>query len=99
MIICIQNKVLVYIIYVCTVYIYYGYTIHTHACVYIYIYIYICVYMLHLKLNIFIYEYKYIHVKFVNIIKYMLHVCVFNYTQYKHIYYVNKNFIFDAINR
>ncbi len=40
----------------------------------------------------------------VNILKIYVHVCVYvyihnKYTQYTHIYYVNKSFILDAINR
>ncbi len=56
--------------------------------------------MLRLYINIYykLYQYKYIHVNTFS--KYILYVCVFiytKYTQYTHIYYVNKNFLLDAI--
>ncbi len=89
----IQNKSFcLHYIYMCTVYIYYVY-INTHRysmnfennlSVYIYIFIflhfilYINIFNIYCKHNIF----------FLNI---YMHVFVFIYTQYTHIYYVNKN--------
>ncbi len=55
--------------------------------------------MLRYVLNICIIgnEYKYIHVNIFQI--YAVCECLYKYTQYTQIYYVNKLFILDAINR
>ncbi len=80
-------------IYVCAVYIYYVY-INTHTCMYI------------IKKNVMftydmcIYNIKYIHVnpcKYFQNIYCIVYFYIHNkYTQYTHIYYVNKNFYFGC---
>ncbi len=59
--------------------------------------------MLNLYIKYIYKLYKYIHVNTYNYFQNIYCMCVYlnihyKYTQYKHIYYVNKNFILDGIN-
>ncbi len=72
-------------------------------CIYKYTPIHVYIFkknMLRLFIIYIIYDKSYINVNFS---KYVLYVCVFiyihnKYTQYTHIYYLNKTFILDSIN-